>query len=151
MARQENIDAVIAAIDTVYRACGDKRPQKADIIASAGVSHKTFYRVLSEHPEVKRQLDLAEAVFDRRPDADEPSSSDPLKANPADAIAELLDTIAKLTEVIESQRNHIGDLEHQLGIAPVNLTDRDSRRRSDEDETDTPRRLWRDRSGLARV
>lgn len=151
MARQENVAAVAAAIDTVYRACGNTRPKKSDIIASAGVSHKTFYRVLAEYPDLKRQLDLAEAVFDRRPDADDAPSPDPMKANPAAAISELLDTIAKLTQVIESQRSHISDLEHQLGIAPVNLANRDAVRRSEADETDTPHRPRRGRGAPSRV
>lgn len=124
MVRQVNLDAVIAAIGTVYRNCGTTRPSKAELIAEAGVSHKTFYRVLTDHPEAKRQLELAEAVFDRRPPRPTSEvSSDPLKANPHAAISELLDTIAKLTEVIESQRKRIRRLEKQIDTAPAVITE----------------------------
>lgn len=138
MARQDNVDAVTAAIDMVYRNCGSTRPAKAEIIAEAGVSHKTFYRVLANYPEVKRQLDLAEIIFDRRPDLNiNAVSPDPLKANPFVAISELLDTIAKLTEVIESQRKRIRTLEQQVGMTPASIADRAAR---GSGETDKPRR-----------
>ena len=126
MARQENVDAVIAAIDTVYRSCGETKPQKSDIIAAAGVSQKTFYRVLNDHPEAKRQLDLAEAVFDRRPGTpDEPEEIDPIKKNPLAAVDELLTTITQLTCVVEAQRIRLGELERQLGTQPVALSSSD--------------------------
>lgn len=133
LARQENIDAIVSAIGTLYSDCRVTRPSKAEIVAEAGVSHKTFYRVLTDHPEVKCHLELAEAVFDRRP-AHETSISnpDPLKANPQAAISELLDTLAKLTLVIESQRKWISTLERQIGTRPASIVDtvqRGTRRR----------------------
>lgn len=122
MARQQNVDAIIAAIGTVYRNGGATRPSKAEIIAESGVAHKTFYRVLQHHPEVKSQLELAEAAFDRRRPTDSSEfDPDPLQANPRGAISELLDTIAKLTEVIESQRKWIRVLERQIDTAPASL------------------------------
>lgn len=141
MARQANVDAVIAAIEAVYRNCRSTRPAKAEIIAESGVSHKTFYRVLADYPEVKRQLDLAETIFDRRPDLNSNEvSSDPLRADPFAAISELLDTIAKLTEVIESQRKRIRILEQQLGITPASVAEQATRRSG---ESDTQRRQRR--------
>lgn len=130
MVRPENVEAVRAAIEHVYRTCGDTKPSKADIVAAAGVAHKTFYRVLADHPGIKRQLELADAILDRRPSGDERATEhDPLKRDPAAAIEELLDTITKLTCVIESQRIRIADLEQQLGIQPVAF----------EPDTDQPR------------
>lgn len=129
MARQENVDAILAAIGRAYRRCGAARPTRAEIIAESGVAHKTFYRVLQSNPEVRSQLELAEAVFDHRsPGETSKDSSDPLKANPHAAISELLDTIANLTVVIESQRKHIRILERQIGTAPASITETDTRR-----------------------
>lgn len=140
MARPENVDAILAAIVTVYRQSGSKRPAKAEIIAESGVAHKTFYRILTDHPEVKRQLELAEAIFDRRPDVDVAEAvTSPLKANPAGAISELLDTIAKLTEVNESQRKWIRILEQQLKPRPTPV----AARSTPLAETDTNRRRRR--------
>lgn len=135
MARPENVDAVVAAILTVYSNASSKRPAKAEIIAESGVAHKTFYRILNDYPEVQRQLAFADAIFDRRPDVDvEKAVSSPLKANPVAAISELLDTIAKLTEVIESQRKWMRILEQQLGSRPKLVT-----RGAPAAETDTSR------------
>jgi hypothetical protein len=129
MARQENVDAVVAAIGRVYRNGGATRPTKAENIAESGVAHKTFYRVLADHPDVKRQLDLAEAAFDRRrPEETSEATDNPLKANPHAAIAELLDTIAKVTEVNESLRKRIRTLEKQLATVPASITGTDARR-----------------------
>jgi hypothetical protein len=124
MARQANVEAVLAAIASVYSKSRATRPSKAEIIAESGVAHKTFYRVLQDHPDAKRQLELAEAVFDHRP-LGEPSKPDPdpLKADPHGAVSELLDTIAKLTVVIESQRKRIRTLEKQIGTAPTSITE----------------------------
>ena len=98
---------------------------------AAGVAHKTFCRVLTDHPGIKRQLDMAEAILDRRSPGDERAPEhDPLERDPAAAIEELLETITQLTCVIESQRVHIADLERQLGIQPVAFEpDTDQRRR----------------------
>jgi hypothetical protein len=129
MARPENVAAVISAISTVYRSTGTTRPSKSEIIAISGVAHKTFYRVLQDHPEVKHQLELAEAIFDRRPQQSNAEvSHDPLKAKPQAAISELLDTIAKLTEVIESQRKRIRALEKQIGTAPSSISETETHR-----------------------
>lgn len=142
MARQENVDAVVAAIVTVYRNAGSKRPAKAEIVAESGVAHKTFYRILNEHPEVKHQIELAEAVFDRRPNLDNADAAiDPLKANPVAAISELLDTIAKLTEVIESQRKWIRTLERQLKPVSPSIAAQGARAA----ETDTVRPSFRNK------
>lgn len=90
---------------------------------------------------MKRQLDLAETIFDRRPDLNSNEvSSDPLRADPFAAISELLDTIAKLTEVIESQRKRIRILEQQLGITPASVAEQATRRSG---ESDTQRRQRR--------
>jgi hypothetical protein len=122
MALSENVEAVIAAIEAVYSTC-DERPKQGEIVAASGLSRSTYARVMREHPEARRVLDLAESVLTRRRASEaridtvgDPDGDDPIKRNPLGAVDELLETITHLTGVIEAQKKHIRGLEEELTL-----------------------------------
>ncbi|QSE86133.1 hypothetical protein JWS13_02650 (plasmid) [Rhodococcus pseudokoreensis] len=123
MALEENVERVLNAIELVYRECEGTKPRKARIIAAAGVSAKTFYRIVNDYPEVTRALRIAEAAA--KPSNPEPNTDDtpddPIKIDPLGAVEELLDTIAELTLVIEAQNKHIGALRERLAMQPAQI------------------------------
>ncbi|TCJ21645.1 hypothetical protein [Nocardioides jejuensis] len=119
MASPETVEKVRAAILATYR---DRdvatRATNAELIAAAGVSHKSFYRVKQDHPEIVTLLADVEAVFLGRPvSPEEDESADPLKRNPRAAAEELLSVVAALTDVVEQQKVRIRDLERALAYA----------------------------------
>lgn len=127
MALQENVDAVIAAIKTVYGNC-DSRPKQGDIVAASGLSRSTYARVMREHREAKEILDLADAVLDRRlaiagttDSIADPDADDPIKRNPLKAVEELLATIDKLAEINEAQKKRIQALEDEITLRPLDF------------------------------
>lgn len=127
MALAENVEAVMAAIENVYGNC-EGMPKQGDIVARSGLSRSTYARVMREHPEARRTLDLANAVLARRQimDADgfageDPDGSDPIKRNPLGAVEELLETITHLTGVVEAQKRYIRDLEDRLTLRSLDF------------------------------
>lgn len=113
MARQENVESALKGIATAYSEAGVRSPSKGVMIAAAGLTHRTFYRVLGEHPEVRAAIDIAEVARGNRP-VDAAADLDPVDVNPRAAVAELLDTITALTVVIEAQKERIEELEDHL-------------------------------------
>lgn len=113
MARPENVEAALAGIARAYGESVDRSPSKGAMLAAAGLTHRTFYRVLNEHPEVRAAIDIAETARGNRP-VPTGAEMDPVDANPRAAVTELLHTITSLTVVIETQRERIQDLEDQL-------------------------------------
>lgn len=113
MARQENVEAALAGIAKAYRDAGERSPTKGAIIAAGGLTHRTFYRILDEHPEVRKAIEIAETARGNRP-AETSADTDPIDANPRAAVIELLDTITSLTVVIEAQKQRLEELEDQL-------------------------------------
>jgi hypothetical protein len=127
VALQANVDAVIAAIRTVYSTC-DGKPKQGDIVAASGLSRSTYARVMREHAEARQALDLADAVLSRRlansDDADslaDPDGDDPIKRNPLQAVEELLAAIDLLALVNEAQKRRIQALEDQLTLRPLDF------------------------------
>jgi hypothetical protein len=127
VALQVNVDAVIAAIRTVYSNC-DGRPKQGDIVAASGLSRSTSAGVMREHAEAKQALDLADAVPTRRlatsNDADslvDPDGDDPIKRSPLQAVEELLATIDLLAQINEAQKERIQALEDQLTLRPLDF------------------------------
>lgn len=124
MALEENVQAVLTAIKTVY-STATSRPKQGDIVAASGLSRSTFHRVLRDHPEAGQALDLADAVFMRASGVDEPredpDGDDPVKRNPMAAINELLTTIARLTDVVEAQKRRIQALEDEQTLRRLNF------------------------------
>ncbi|MFQ1000481.1 hypothetical protein [Modestobacter sp. SSW1-42] len=124
MALTENVEAVIAAIASTYARCGGTRPKQGAIVAASGLSRSTYARVMREHPEATRALALADSVLDGRTDEEMTSpddEDDPIRRNPLGAIEELLETITRLTQVIESQKRRIETLEDRLALAPLDF------------------------------
>jgi hypothetical protein len=120
VALEQNVEHVLDAIEATYRQCEGREPRKSEIIAAAGVSAKTYYRIMNDFPEAQRALRIAQGTIrhnDSGPgDAD--VVDDPIAANPMAAVEELLDTIAELAVIIESQRSQIDQLQERLRLTP---------------------------------
>lgn len=118
MASEFSVEAVKNAIVSVYASRAEPtRARKGDLIAASGVSQKTFYRVLEDHPDVVTLLRAVEAVFVGKPPDRPTAPSDPVQRDPKRVAKELLGVIASLVGVVEEQKVRIRDLELSLAVA----------------------------------
>lgn len=108
MAREKTVAAVRDAIVAAFAEADDEPPTNETIIARSGVSSASYYRVLTQHPEVKELLDVGLHAYDLG------RATDAVAENPHRAVRQLRDVVAALVQMNEQLREQLDKQQREL-------------------------------------
>lgn len=109
MARPKSVEGVRDAIKRTFSEHHDREPTNEEIIAAAGVSSATYYRVLDQHEDVKALLESARTGYRLVTRGD-----DPIAQRPHAAVSELREVVAALVHTNEELRREIERKDREL-------------------------------------
>ena len=110
MARETTVMAVRDAIVGAFADADEQPPTNEEIIARSGVSSASYYRVLTQHPDVKEVLDLGMRAYDMG------KAADSVADNPHGAVRQLRDVIAALVQSNEQLREQLDRQQRELEV-----------------------------------